>query len=88
MVFFSKVLKNIVSRGPPVYKLPFFFQLKLNEQSFAMLKQRPLLTKLTVKNGKLKKTRIVIIATAESIDKKETNILMEALEAIMDGYSM
>ena len=53
-----------------------------------MLKQRPLLTKLTVKNGKVKKPRIVIIANAVSIDKKETNILMEALDAIMDGYSM
>jgi hypothetical protein len=53
-----------------------------------MLKQRPLLTKLTVKNGEVKKPRIIIITTVVSIDKKETNILMEALEAIMDGYSM
>ena len=66
----------------------FFFQLKLNEQAFAMLTQRPLLTKLAVKNGEVKKSRIVIIAAGVSINKKETNVLMEAVQAIIAGYSM
>ena len=52
-----------------------------------MLKQRPLLTKLAVKNGEIKKSRIIIVAGV-SIDKKETNVLMDALEAVMAGYSM
>ena len=53
-----------------------------------MLKQRPLLTKLAVKKGEEKKSRVIIVAAGVSIDKKETNLLMEALEAIMAGYSM
>ena len=62
--------------------------MKLNQQAFDMLKQRPLLTKLTVKKGEEKKSRVIIVAAGVSIDKKETNLLMEALEAIMAGYSM
>jgi hypothetical protein len=62
--------------------------LKLNQQAFDMLKQRPLLTKLAVKKGEEKKSRVIIVAAGVSIDKKETNLLMEALEAIMAGYSM
>lgn len=53
-----------------------------------MLKQRPLLTKLAIKNGEIKKSRIIIVAAGVSIDKKATNVLMEALEAVMAGYSM
>ena len=52
-----------------------------------MLKQRPLLTKLAIKNSEIKKFRIIIVAGV-SIDKKETNVLMDALEAVMAGYSM
>ena len=66
----------------------FFFQLKLNQQAFDMLKQRPLLTKLAIRNGEIKKSRIIIVAAGVSIDKKETNVLMDALEAVMAGYSM
>ena len=60
----------------------------MNQQAFAMLKQRPLLTKLAVKDGEEKKSRVVIVAAGVSIDKKETNILMQALEALEAGYSM
>ena len=66
----------------------FFFQLKLNQQAFAMLKQRPLLTKVAIKNGEIKNSRIVIVAAGVSLDKKETNVLMEALEAVIAGYKM
>ena len=53
-----------------------------------MLMQRPLLTKLALKDGEEKKSRVVIVAAGVSIDKNETNMLMQALEAIMAGYSM
>ena len=53
-----------------------------------MLKQRPLLTKLAVKDGEEKASRVVIVAYGVSIDKKETNVLMQALEALEAGYSM
>ena len=73
---------------PNIQVANFFFQLKLNQQAFAMLKQRLLLTKLAFKDGVEKKSRVVIVAAGVSIDKKETNVLMQALEAIMAGYSM
>ena len=53
-----------------------------------MLKQRPLLTKVAIKNGEKKNSRIVIVAAGVSLDKKETNVLMEALEAVIAGYKM
>lgn len=53
-----------------------------------MLKQRPLFTKLAVKNGEERKSRVIVVAPGVSIDKKDTNVLMQAMQAIMDGYSM
>ena len=86
----SKKNANLVKivAGHTFLTYNFFFQLKLNQQAFDMLKQRPLLTKLAIKNGEIKKSRIIIVAAGVSIDKKETNVLMDALEAVMAGYSM